>query len=168
MNLDKYNLEQPIYIDSNIFIYTILKNAKYIHSCKTFLTKVEHGHLNAIISPLVLDEVAYRIIVETLKDKLTVNSSVNILRKIDANPILMEYTKAELAAFMFILNNYKGLKTVSTPSSTGIKSLRYIMEYNLLPRDAMHLAIIKHYKIKHIATNDTHFNIIPDLDVWKP
>lgn len=139
-----------------------------MHSCKTFLTKVEHGHLNAITSPLVLDEVAYRIIVETLKSKLNISSSANVLRKIDANPALMDHTKAELAAFIFILNNYKGLKTVSIPSSVGKKSFKYIMEYNLLPRDAMHLAVIKHYKIDNVATNDDHFNTIPDLNVWKP
>lgn len=168
MNLAKFNLAEKIYIDSNIFLYVILKNSKYIHSCKSFLTKVEDGLIKAIISPLVLDEVAYKIIVEGLKTKLGINSNIKVLQKLDNKPALLEQVKAELAAFMFIISNYQGLKVSSALSSAITNSFKYIMDHNLLPRDAMHLAIIKHYKIKHIATNDTHFDIIPDLKVWKP
>lgn len=168
MNLSRFNLDEEIYIDSNIFLYAILKNPTYLHSCRTFLTNVENGNVKAIISPFVLDEVAYKIIVENLKTRLGLKSTSKVLQKLSNEPILIEQVKAELTAFIFIIMNYKGLKTPPIPSSIGTNFIKHIMEYNLLPRDAMHMAVISHYKIKHIATNDSHFDTIPGLKVWKP
>lgn len=41
-------------------------------------------------------------------------------------------------------------------------------KYQLLPRDASHLGIMRRNMIKNIATNDSDFERIKDLQVWIP
>ncbi len=43
-----------------------------------------------------------------------------------------------------------------------------ISEYLLLPNDALHVATMKRYGIKNIATNDPDFERVKWLKVWKP
>lgn len=168
MNLAKFNLQEKIYIDSNIFLYVLLRNLKYVANCKRFLIKVEEGKIKAVVSPLVIDEVAFKIIVETLKNQLKLGSNIEVLRKIDRKPALLNLSKPELLTFLFIIKNYKGLRVTSAISSTGIRLFDKIIKRNLLPRDALHLSVMEHYRIKHIATNDQHFDNIPSVNVWKP
>ena len=49
---------EKIYIDANIFLYVMLNHPSYLQPCKDFLIKVEKGQLDAVVSPLVIDEVA--------------------------------------------------------------------------------------------------------------
>lgn len=44
MKLADFDSDEEIYIDANIFIYTMLKNPKYLTSCKSFLERVEKGN----------------------------------------------------------------------------------------------------------------------------
>ncbi len=41
-------------------------------------------------------------------------------------------------------------------------------KYQLLPRDATHLGIMRRNMITNIATSDSDFQRIEDLQVWKP
>ncbi len=167
MKLSQFDSDEEIYIDANIFINTMLKNPKYFDSCKSFLEKVERGEVNAVISPLVLDEVCFKIIIETLRTKLEMRGS-EIIEEIKKNPKLINSVKPELMTFLFIIENYRGLKIISARSLTGIKTIENIVNHNLLPRDALHLAVMDSYSIKHIATADSDFERINSINVWMP
>lgn len=168
MKLADFDFDEEIYIDANIFIYTMLKNPKYFASCKSFLEKVEKGEVNAVVSPLVLDEVCFKIIIETLKAKYDIESSAEIIEKIKKNPKLLNEAKSELMTFLFIIENYKGLKLISAQSATGIRMIENIVNRDLLPRDALHLAIMNFYDVKHIATADSDFERVKEINVWMP
>lgn len=43
-----------------------------------------------------------------------------------------------------------------------------IVNRDLLPRDALHLAIMSFYDVKHIATADSDFESVKEINVWKP
>ncbi len=168
MKLADFDSDEEIYIDANIFIYTMLKNPKYFASCKSFLERVERGEVNAIVSPLVLDEVCFKIIIETLKSKYDIQSGAEIIERIKKNPKLLNEVKSELMTFLFVIENYKGLKVISAQSATGIKMIENIVNRKLLPRDALHLAIMNFYDVKHIATADSDFESVKEINVWKP
>lgn len=42
------------------------------------------------------------------------------------------------------------------------------IKYQLLPRDASHLGIMRKNLINNIATNDSDFEQIDDINVWMP
>jgi len=168
MKLAEFNSDEEIYVDANILIHTILRNPKYLNSCKNFLERVEKGQVNAVISPLVLDEVCFKIIIETLKNKLGIRSASDIIGRIKKNPKLISETRPELMTFLFIIENYSGLKIISARSITGIKSIENIVNHDMLPRDALHLAIMNSCGLKHIATGDSDFKRIKELNIWAP
>lgn len=168
MKLSDFDSDGEIYIDANIFIYVMLKNPRHFASCKSFLERVEKGDVNAVVSPLVLDEVCFKIIIETLKAKYDIGSGAEIIEKIKKNPKLLNEAKSELMTFLFIIENYKGLKIISAQSGTGIKMIENIVNRDLLPRDALHLAIMNFYDVKHIATADSDFESVKEINVWKP
>ncbi len=168
MKLADFDSDDEIYIDANIFIYTMLKSPKYFAFCKSFLEKVERGEANAVVSPLVLDEVCFKIIIETLKAKYDIESGAEIIERIKKNPKLLNEAKSEMMTFLFIIENYKGLKVISAQSVTGLKMIENIVNRNLLPRDALHLAIMNFYDVKHIATADSDFERVKEISVWKP
>ncbi len=168
MKLGEFNLSEEIYIDANIFIYLILENEIYLSSCRDFLEKVEKGEINAVISPLVIDEICFKIIVEKLKSYLGTKSNSVILQKLDSEPNLLNKAKPELMMLLFVLENYKGLKIVSLPSSVGIDIFGKMANHNLLPRDAIHLSIMEHYGVRNIASNDSDFERIKKIRLYKP
>lgn len=142
MRLDAFGSDEEIYIDANIFIYVMLKNPKYFSSCKSFLEKVERGEINAMISPLVIDEVCFKIVTETLRAKHDFYSSSDAISGIKKNPKLLNGVKSELMTFLFIIENYRGLKVIPAHSMAGVKMIENIANHNLLPRDALHFAIM--------------------------
>lgn len=168
MDIKDFPSNEKIYIDSNIFIYVVLENPKYISSCKTFLEKVERGEIKAAISPLVVDEVCFKIIIEKLKSKLGIDTNSKIIQKLKEKPELINKTKPELITFLFIIENYKGLEVVSVDPHTGTKTFSNILNYNLFPRDALHLSVMDFHGIKNIATADPDFERVGEIKVWKP
>lgn len=156
-----------IYIDAKIFIHVLLNDPRFGATCKTFLTRVEKGDVKACLSPLAIDEIAYKIIVEKLKTELGLDT-VEVLRQLKQNPERLDSAKPELLAFLFVVQSYKGLKVVDVPASVGVSLFEKITDHKLLPRDALHLAIMEHHGITHIATSDKDFERIAGITVWEP
>ena len=63
----KHNLRNIIFIDAIIFTYLLTGHPTYGRSCQKLLEKVEGGTIEAFISPLVIDEVSYVLMVQTAR-----------------------------------------------------------------------------------------------------
>jgi len=135
-----------IYIDANIFIHVLLNDPRFGATCK--------GEVKACLSPLAIDEIAYKIIVEKLQAELGLATVGEVLRQLKRDPERLDSAKAELLAFLFVVQSYKGLKVVDVPASVGVSLFEQIIAHKLLPRDALHLAIMAHHGITHVATSD--------------
>lgn len=167
MKLAEYNSKEHIYIDANIFIYVILDNPERVDQCDEFLKRVEVGAISGVISPLIVDEVTFKIIIEEIKVALSIKSNVEVIKRIKRDPRLITIAEPELLTFSFVLENYKGLRVVSVPSSAAF-AIFEVIKMGFLPRDALHIAIMRTYGIKAIATNDPDFERAEGIKVWKP
>jgi len=56
-----------VFIDVNIFTYLLTGHPTYGRSCQELLEKVEQGNIEAFISPLVIEEVSYVLMVQTAR-----------------------------------------------------------------------------------------------------
>jgi predicted nucleic acid-binding protein len=157
-----------IYIDANIFIHVLLNDPRFGATCKAFLTRVEKGDAEACLSPLAIDEIAYKIIVEKLKAELGLVTTGEVLRQLKRDPDRLDSAKPELLAFLLVIQNYKGLRVVDVPASIGVSLFEKITDHRLLPRDALHLAIMEYHGITHIATSDKDFGRVAGIAVWEP
>ena len=62
----------------------------------------------------------------------------------------------------------KGLAIADVGHDLLPASLDMGSRYQLLATDALHVATCQTYGLKHIATNDSHFDRVDILHVWKP
>jgi len=168
VRLADFNLEESIYVDANIFIYVVLANPRYLQPCKHFLERVERREVQAVISPLVLDEVAYKIVMEKLKIDLALTSNARVLDALKQDPGIVAKAEGELELFSFIIRSYQGLKLIPIPAHSGLDLFPKMLEEKLLPRDALHLLTMEAHGVKHIATSDPDFERAKGIEVWKP
>jgi len=168
VRLADFNLEEPLYVDANIFIYVLLAHPRYLQPCKHFLERVERGEVQAVTSPLVLDEVAYKIVVEKLKLELRLTSTVQVLDALKQDPSLIAKAEGELELFSFIVRGYRGLKIFPVPAHSGFELFHKMLEEKFLPRDALHLLTMEAHGVRHIATSDPDFERASGIEVWAP
>lgn len=168
MRLADFNLEEPIYVDANIFIYVVLAHPRHLQPCKHFLERVERAEVRAVTSPLVLDEVAYKIVMEKLKIELELTSNAQVLDALKRDPGLVAKTEGELELFSFVVRGYRGLKIVPIPAHSGLDLFPKMLEEKFLPRDAPHLLTMDAHGVRHIATSDLDFERAKGIEVWRP
>jgi predicted nucleic acid-binding protein len=62
----------------------------------------------------------------------------------------------------------KDVLQIITQTADPIATMELAIKYQLLPRDASHLGIMRKNLINNIATNDSDFEQIDDINVWMP
>ena len=60
-------ITRSVFIDANIFTYLLTGHPIYGRNCQQLLEKVESGDLDAFISPLIIDEVSYVLMIQTAR-----------------------------------------------------------------------------------------------------
>ena len=63
MQLRNFSGKERIFIDANIFIYNALDDPNYAQASSDFLRLVETNKIKGVITPHILDEVLFKILV---------------------------------------------------------------------------------------------------------
>ncbi len=159
-------LQKNAFIDTNIFLYTLKSNNKFSKACNSYISKVKYGELKGFLSPLVINELFYKLIMieisETKKIDLT-KSKVYIKENPEIIPRLKKSIKAIEEIYL-----YDGIEILNIGKQISKFSLELSKEYGLLPNDATHAATCKFYNIENIVTNDGDFQKVDFLNVYKP
>ncbi|MBM3242031.1 PIN domain-containing protein [Candidatus Poribacteria bacterium] len=58
------------------------------------------------------------------------------------------------------------IRLVGTEAIFALDALIYMRAFHFLPRDAYHLATMRHYGIDSIVTLDADFLTVPDLHIY--
>lgn len=159
---------RQMFIDANIFTYVLTGHPIYGRRCQELLEMVERGDIEAFISPLVIDEVSYVLMVQTARKTGSSQDARSIKR------VMMDAWQdclvpvGEFHGYLDVLLSKGHLKVLSLDYSISKIALECAREYHLLPRDALHTACCKAFGIKEIATNDGDFERIDFLNLWKP
>ena len=155
-------------IDANIFTYLLTGHPIYGKSFQKLLEAVEGGNITGFISPLVIDEVSYVIMVQTARE-LTGSMETKSMKRVMSG-IWPECVAPvdEFYGYLDQIISAGNLKVLSLDYSISRIALECSKKYQLLPRDALHVACCKAYGIKDIATNDGDFKRVGFLKLWKP
>jgi predicted nucleic acid-binding protein len=161
-------ITKRVFIDANIFTYLLTGHPTYGRSCQELLEKVEQGTIEAFISPLVIDEVSYVLMVQTARRTGSPNDARS-MKKVMLHAwqdCLVPVN--EFHDYLDVLISKGHLKVLSLDYSISKIALECASEYRLLPRDALHTACCKAFGIKEMATNDADFERVGFLNLWKP
>ncbi|RLJ01637.1 MAG: hypothetical protein DRP10_03600 [Candidatus Aenigmatarchaeota archaeon] len=165
-----FNLKETIFIDANIFSYHHLNHPKFGEICTKFLQRVENGEINAVTSSLVIDEVAFVILVEKGCEILKTDKTWKVKERIKEDKEFAKNCYEAVKQFLSYINFLQeiGLSIVEIRFEDINLSTDIASQYMLLPHDAIHISVMKKYGIKNIATADPDFIRVKEIKVWKP
>ncbi|MBS3076878.1 type II toxin-antitoxin system VapC family toxin [Candidatus Pacearchaeota archaeon] len=123
---------EDLYLDANVFIYSILDDSFVGNNARRILEKIENGVYQGFTSVLTVDEVLWKIQKVVGKEK-----AAGIARD-----------------FLGLAN----LEFVPADNSVITKALEIYMSEKLDPRDSIHLACMQIKKLKVIASSDIDFD----------
>ncbi len=134
-HISKENKE--VYIDSNLFIFSIISIEKEGEKARAVIEKIKKGDYKAYTSILTIDEVLW--IVQKEKDRETAYEGIKILIEIP-NLNFLEVTGKIMREAIEIYKTEK-----------------------LDPRDSIHLACMRDKNISSIISSDPDFDKIKDM-----
>lgn len=155
-----------VFIDSNIFLYEVFDHPKFGESAYRILKDVEKGAIKGVTSTLVLDEVPHKMILIEASKKfyISIKDTVSFLKKNPKEIPLLDSSWKNIDRIQEIEN-----LTVRGISPDVFKSSIIVAKANmLLAHDALHIAVMKYESISDIASNDSDFERIEGITIWKP
>lgn len=149
--------------------YNALDDPLYAGSCSDFLRLVETNRIKGVITPHVMDEILFKILIAEAAryiKKFTMPSLKKEMRKSSFSSKTYRPVK-EYGDYLKELT-YGGLEILAIDSGTIEKSIDLGLRYGLLTTDAIHLSSMKQYGIINIATNDSDFKRVKSLNIYEP
>ncbi len=122
-----------MYIDSNIFIYSVLDNGILGDNCRKIIDRIEKGKMSGASSYLVLDEVLWILQNEIGKEE-----------SLEANRMFLSLP----------------LKWLNVERKTMFTSLNLYENNDLDPRDSIHVGSMKEAGLTSIVSEDGDFDDI--------
>ena len=125
-----------MYLDANFFVIaTIAEDEKGVRA-RAIANEIIKGKL-AITSSLTIDEVMWVLLKKQFKH--------------DIRPIVEE------------IYGMKNLEVKEVPAGIPLRALDFMEKHDLKPRDAFPLAIMEHFGVKEIVSDDADFDDIPGI-----
>ena len=152
-----------VFVDSNILMYALAKNSIYYQDCRQFITRIANGEIFGFLNPFVISEVLFKnLIASVIKEY----HPKDLMYFIKGNPHVLKERKDIYEKTLRLLN--LNLTMLSTDREIWMKAVILSTEYALLPNDAIHAATCSVHGIEHVATNDSDFERVSFLNIWKP
>ena len=125
---------------------------------------VEKGEIKGYTSTLVLDELAYKLLLRKIEDLYGRNPLEVLRERREAIAQATPYVEEGLNIILGI----RGLKILSIGPSHIAYFTEYMKNYSLLPRDALHLTLMISIGCRNIASADKDFDTVPFITRWSP
>lgn len=131
------------YLDANVCVAYLQLPHVFHSQALNLLKKIRSEKISPSISPLCLDETIHILLRDGQANKV---------------PKYLSITRQHIAKLLRVPK----LTIVNPPHDpkSQLKTFKFIKTFNLKPRDAYHLLIMKHHKIKHFATFDNDFDLV--------
>lgn len=160
MRLDEVSTG-PIYVDTNVLYMYLRADPDYLVTVKAFFRRVIDGKLDAFVSVPVLDELYYRLLLARIRDTAEGNP-LDLLRNDVVSATEAHSYAIETA--MRKLVTLPHLRVVGLEPRDADRMLENIRMCSLLPRDALHVAVVQRLGLRSIASDDRDFDRVEGMD----
>lgn len=153
-----------MFIDSSVFLKLLL-NEREASEAEEILKNIELNRTIGYITPLVLEEVSFKLLFAEASSRLGTTNVWKIRDALKNNADLRAECIKTFRKFLEYIENIslKGLKVEGIFYDDWLKSVEYVERYGLLPADALHLAVAQRLGINVIATFDDYFKLIGNI-----
>ena len=155
-----------IFIDSSVFLVLYLDEPG-ADDAKEILENVEANKVEGVITPLVLEEVTFKVIFAEASRLLDTRNAWKIKNALKKDSSLREEISKVLNKVKSHIDVLEkgGLRVVDIYPTDWRNGLNYVLKYGILPADSIHLAVMERLNIKTIATFDDDFRLVEGIDV---
>jgi len=155
-------------VDTNILYMYLRTDPEHLATVHAFLERAVLGRLEAYVCVLALDELFYRLLLARVKDAVGRNP-LDVLRE-DARGAIRVHCPPIQAALNKLLS-LPHIHLAGVEASTFPLMLDNIRLYSLLPRDALHVAVMRQLGVLAVASDDSDFDRVPGIErhwVFRP
>lgn len=165
-NLKDFKGKEAIFVDANIFLHHAFDvNVISVE----FLKKVESFNLKAYTSALVIEEVTFKLIMQSASnflDRVTLKN-VKVLLKDTKNKEKVFKPVVEYRGYIDTLKDF-GLTVLDLTDKDMTVAIQKAKTYGLITADAAHIAVMERKGIIHIASSDGDFKTVDNITLWSP
>ncbi len=146
-----------VYLDTMILYHQLrASNASVID----LFQRIEDGTLQAYTAVLMFDEVAYRLLLGLIRNQYG-NSPLDRLRENQAGMIDEFYALIEMQ--LNLLQRFPNLNVVAISAVDLAAMHRNVRQFRLLPRDALHLALMQRLGCTNLVSEDSDFDTVTGI-----
>jgi len=160
MKLDEVH-SGSVYVDTNVLYMYLRADPTHLPQIKVFLERVVRGDIEAFVGIPVFDELFYRLLLARIKEA-TGRNPLDVLRTDLASAIDAHGKAIELALRKLLTLPH--LNLVGVEMADLDRMLDNIRSFSLLPRDALHAAIIQRLGLTAVASDDADFDRVEGLE----
>jgi len=166
MHLSDLESGSSIFIDANIFIYHFSKESKFNLASSDFLERVENGDVYGFTSIPVVQEVTHRMMIIEAAATFPGIKPKDLVKYLKKHPEAVQklVTHQDIPGKIRSFN----LEIVSPDIETLVRSQLLKGKYGFLSNDALSVQILKDMSIGNLATNDSDFERVDFIKVYKP
>jgi predicted nucleic acid-binding protein len=165
-NLKDFKGKEAIFIDANIFLHHAFDTNP---ASVEFLKVVESSNLKAYTSALVIEEITFKLIMQSASnflEKVTLNN-VKILLKDAKTKEKVFKPIIEYRGYLDMLKDF-GLVVLDLTDKDMAAAIPKAKAYGLVAADAAHLAVMERKDIVHMASSDSDFQAANHITLWSP
>ncbi len=153
-----------IYVDTSLFLFVALADPTYGPSSSEFLSRAFDGQFSLVTCSLALDEFLFSALIERLQQEKSVSRRrAQFLR--DHPNVVAALARSTVPLMEGVM---KSARVEPVLAEDAVEMGRLVAAHGLLPRDAIHVAVMKRAGLTAIATDDTDFTRVPGLEVYMP
>lgn len=163
-------LSDPIFTDTNIFVYQQGAHPQFGPPCRDFLDAVELGTIQAVTSTVVINEAIYVLQIQRAANLLGTPNRAAIHTRMAADPAVAAecWLAAEHLLNLLDALQHGGLTVIDLEPAQFRDACAMGRQFCLFISDATHVAICQQLGINHIASNDADLDRVPFLTRWEP
>lgn len=168
--LRDYTLSDPIFIDSNIFVYHQVAHPVFGPDSRDFLAKVEHSDIQAVTTNVVVNEVTYIVQLQRAANLLGTHNRGSLHAQMATDVSLATECWLAVEQFLSFLDalQHGGLTILNVETSDYRGSSLLGSNHRLFVSDATHVLICQNLDLVHIASKDADFDRVTFLARWEP
>jgi hypothetical protein len=155
-----------VFVDANIFIYHFSKGSKLNPASSKFLERIEEGRIKGFTSVAIIQEITHRMMIVEAASILPEIKVKDIARYLKDHPDIVKKlaTHENIPATIALFN----LDVLSPNLETLERSQQMKRRYGFLSNDALTLQIMGDLKINNLASNDSDFERVDFIKLYKP